>query len=82
MICNEKYDINNGLLLNTSLHKLFDEYLFSINPDTKRIEFNKKILNDVNYVNYTKYNNIILNQLTKKTCQYLENHYKKFVEIN
>lgn len=25
--------VQNGLLLNTSMHHLFDQYLFSINPD-------------------------------------------------
>ena len=34
----ESYDIDNGLLLMSNLHKTFDKYLWSINPDTLIIE--------------------------------------------
>jgi hypothetical protein len=75
---NEKYDINNGILLTSSLHKLFDTYMFSINPDDKRVHFNKKILNDNNYCNHTKYSGEVV-KLNNETCRYLKNHYNKFI---
>lgn len=37
---NGDYDINNGLLLEANLHKTFDRYLWTINPDTLEIESN------------------------------------------
>jgi predicted restriction endonuclease len=40
---NENYDIDNGLLLTENLHKTFDKYRWSINPDTLLIEINKNI---------------------------------------
>lgn len=49
---NGDYDISNGLLLSANLHKTFDKYLWSINPDTLEIEINaNNITNSVkNYV--------------------------------
>jgi alpha-N-acetylglucosamine transferase len=70
------YDIDNGLLLNSILHKLFDNYDWSINPETYCIEiFNKtpdiyNIMKEYNgkYINIlNKYSNII---------KYITNHYK------
>jgi len=37
----ENFDINNGLLLNCILHKLFDKHYWSINPDSLCVEINK-----------------------------------------
>lgn len=34
----EDYSLNNGLLLTSNIHKTFDDYLWSINPDTFKIE--------------------------------------------
>jgi hypothetical protein len=34
------FDISNGLLLEANLHKTFDKYLWTINPDTLQIESN------------------------------------------
>lgn len=39
------YDIDNGILLSSSLHKMFDKYMWTINPTTLKIEISKKILN-------------------------------------
>ena len=41
-IC-KNFDINNGLLLSSDLHKTFDKYLWSINPNTLKVEINKNI---------------------------------------
>jgi predicted restriction endonuclease len=38
----ESYDIDNGLILTETFHKTFDKYYWSINPDTLKIEIDKK----------------------------------------
>lgn len=43
---------NNGLLLETNLHKTFNRYLWTINPDTLEIE------SDPNKITNTVKNNI------------------------
>ena len=50
----EKYDVNNGLLLSTEMHRLFDKYYFSIKPDTLMIEIDKtkKGINNVGLLEY------------------------------
>ena len=41
-IC-KNFDIDNGLLLSSDLHKTFDKYLWSINPNTLTVKINKNI---------------------------------------
>lgn len=53
---NEDYSLENGLLLERNIHKTFDKYYWSINPDTFQIE----ILNDINIGSIRKYQNIKL----------------------
>lgn len=43
------YDINNGLLLNRNIHKLFDEHLVTIDPDTCEFIVNPEILSEPDY---------------------------------
>ena len=57
------FDIDNGILLNLILHKLFDDYVWSINPDTLRI-----VVSDGGL----KYD--ILKNNRKKHIERLENH--------
>ena len=57
----DKYNINNGLLLRSDLHKLFDKKLIKINPDTYCLEFDNQILHDDSMSEYIKYNQIKLN---------------------
>jgi hypothetical protein len=52
-----KYDPDNGLLLRSDLHILFDKGLLKINPQTCEIEFEKKILLDAKMEQYHIYNN-------------------------
>ena len=80
--CNEieKYDINNGLLLDTALHRLFDKYYFSINPDTYMIEVNMNIKN-LKKLKIEQYNSNHLN-LDKFNKKYLQNHYSIFIKKN
>ena len=61
----ENFDIENGILLNCILHKLFDKYMFSINPDTLCVE--------VSNINL-KYN--ILKNINNKKIIKLKSHYK------
>lgn len=37
------YDISNGLMLEANLHKTFDKYQWTINPDTMKIETKNNI---------------------------------------
>ena len=67
-IC-KNFDVDNGLLLSSDLHKTFDKYCWSINPKTLKVEINKNI-NDCgkikNYEDTTvniKLNNRLYNNL-------------------
>lgn len=77
----KSYDISNGLLLNRCLHKMFDEYLFSINPETLRLEFNSNFFNFSNVDNYLKYNNIQLH-IHPDSIKYLHTHWENFILRN
>ena len=66
----QKYDIYNGLILSANLHKLFDKYIFSINPETLMIE----VKGDHRI---KKYHGLKLN-LNKECLPYLKMHYNKF----
>ena len=78
---NNNYELDNGILLSSNLHKLFDKYYWSINPETQLVEINKKLINgrsfDCNIYDGYKVNiNINL-----KMRSNLINHYNKFKEI-
>jgi predicted restriction endonuclease len=76
----QMYDVNNGLLLTGSLHKLFDKYLLSINESGK-IVLSKEILLKQSYKNYHKYNGLQL-KLNKETLKNVQIHYDKYMEVN
>lgn len=76
----KSFDISNGLLLNRCLHKLFDNYLWSIDS-SNNVKFSNNLLNSNNYSNYIKYNGIKLNILTNSK-KYLEIHWNRFIKIN
>lgn len=65
----EKSDVNNTLLLWIDIHKYFDNYQITINPNTSKIECKCDYL--------MKYNGIKLD-LDKETKKYLEHHYSKY----
>jgi len=48
---NEDYSLENGLLLNTNIHKTFDKYYWSINPDTFQIEILNKSVKNIKILN-------------------------------
>ena len=70
------FDINNGLLLNNILHKLFDKYYWSLTPDLIVITNHNK------YNFLSKYNGkkIEILQNYPITCEYLKNHYNEFLK--
>ena len=83
--CEGKKDIynfseSNGLLLKSNLHKTFDKFLWSINPDTFCIEvknISSDILGEIN-----DYKNKKVQQLDEtdiKLKKNLTNHYNKFI---
>lgn len=76
----KNFDVANGLLLNRCFHKMFDDYLFSINSDNQ-LEFSNKIFGMKGFGNY-----LILNGkklfINPKSKEFLHIHYKKFLEKN
>ena len=76
----KSFDISNGLLLNRCLHKLFDNYMWSINS-LNCIEFSNHLLNLNDYHNYIKYNGLKIN-IQEDCKKYLEFHWNKFVKFN
>ncbi len=70
------YNIDNGLLLNSILHKLFDKYDWSINPETYCIEIFNKSPPIYNIMKEYEGKYIdILNKYSNIT-KYITNHYK------
>lgn len=77
---NEKYDINNVMLLGSDIHKIFDKYLWSINPDTYQIELSEKCRNEESY-QMNPYDKKQL-YLPKEMRPYLQMHYNEFKNRN
>ena len=71
----EKEDIDNILLLWHDIHKYFDNYLVSINPETCIFEIKDNIDTDL----FNKFKNKKIDNLNSNTLNYLKIHYKKFV---
>ena len=72
---NENYDIDNGLLLSANIHKTFDKYLWSINPDTLMID----IKSDINVGTINLYCNKPINIImTNLLYQNLSIHYNRY----
>lgn len=77
---NKIYDVSNGILLNRCLHKMFDNYKFSIN-NNNCIEFNNHILNNFEYKNYHIYDNKQIN-IYDDMKYFIKLHYENFIKIN
>ena len=77
------FDIDNGILLNNILHKLFDKHYWSINPNTLCFEIFKSSTNDI-YNIMKQYDNQCIEILKKypKINEYLINHYNKSKELS
>lgn len=77
-------DIDNGLLLYTSYHKMFDNYLWSINPITLCVEINLSnncisddyTLNELNKINNMNLSNVL--DQYDSTIKYLAKHYDEY----
>lgn len=72
-IC-KNYQVDNGLLLTSSLHKLFDDYQMTINANTHRV----MISNVSEHTNYEKYNGMLVVGISNKTSDYLSKHNEKY----
>jgi hypothetical protein len=72
--------IDNGLLLNYQHHKMFDLYIFSINPDTLMIEinYNKIDMNDI-FIQQIINKKINILENYPNTIKYLKHHYEQFI---
>lgn len=78
---NDQYNINNGFLLNSGLHKLFDKYLWSINPYTQTIKVHNDILHDESYTQINIYHNKVISY-NNEIFPFLLKHYETFLITN
>ena len=79
-----KYDKNNGILLKADLHELFDDYIFSINPDTFIVEFNNNFFKkEENFKEYGRFDGLKLNLNNDEILKTnLLEHYNTFINKN
>ncbi|WP_035345059.1 HNH endonuclease [Haploplasma modicum] len=76
----EKYDINNGLLLLANADALFDKYLISVD-ENKELIYSFLLVNDRKLINQLLLHQPIFKDvLNEKRMKYLENHRKTFFE--
>lgn len=80
-VCNdsEKRDVHNCILLWMDIHKYFDTYSLSINPNTFTVEIN---LDDDDNMWLKQYNGLYVNNLSIQNIVYLEHHYDIFKKLN
>jgi hypothetical protein len=73
----DKYNVNNGLLLRSDLHKLFDKKLMRIfvNDNNVHLEISDEILDNPNMFEYRQYDKKKLN-IDNKSIKYLKNNRK------
>lgn len=76
-ICEEKdkYNVNNGILLRSDFHKLFDKGLLNIDFENSIIILSQKIMQDENMIDYHKYQNKKIN-IHKNSIFYFQNNNK------
>ena len=72
---NPSYDIGNGIILRADIHTLFDMYLLSINPDTKKVEVSNRCCRQ-----YAGFGGIKVDIMPEKFSLY--KHYQRFCELN
>lgn len=60
---------------------MFDNYLFSINPQNNILVFLTNILECEYYHNYIKYTNVIID-IPDECIKYICTHYEKFLLTN
>jgi len=77
----DNFNIDNGLLLNCILHKLFDKHYWSINPETLMVKIlNLDTIPIKIYDILEPYKDKYIGKLLKydRTIEYLSEHYEKF----
>lgn len=72
---NQDDKISNGLLLRADIHKLFDNYLITIEPDTMTVKISLRLTN----TKYTELEGARLD-IPKVNKQALKWHYEKFIQ--
>ncbi len=70
--------IDNGLLLRVDLHRLFDRFLISVNPDDLSLAISKNI-HDAYYQSLSGRSLSIT--VTNLTRQFLKRHYDTFMKV-
>lgn len=73
----EKLDPDNCILLDKSLHKLFDDYFWSINPNTFRIEVTEEVKDDPTFSIYQYRDKKI--KLLSEQLKFIKLHYNNFI---
>ena len=71
-----EFELNNAIPLRKDIHKLFDKYELSINPQTGMFEFHPNISEIIS--NLRDYNECI--DMETLNTEYIEIHYNKFIE--
>ena len=72
----EKYNVNNGIVLRDDIHTLFDKRLIKINPYTLCVEVSGSIMKSNKCHEYHKYNGIHV-KIHKNSIYYLKKIYDK-----
>ena len=70
----DKYNVDNGLLLRSDLHILFDKGLLKINPHTSEVLLSEKILLNPKMKQYYELNNKKIN-INKNSIKFLQQIY-------
>ena len=77
--CNN-FKIDNGLLLKSDIHTLFDNFDISINPNTMKVELTEEMKNDEECKKYQNKKINIDNKYIDDIKNNLKVHYDKFLE--
>jgi len=74
---NGSYDLNNGLLLNNAIHQSFDDFMWSINPETLNIETRDDYCGTI--IIYGHNNSTVnIDRYNKELMKNIAWHYDKF----
>jgi HNH endonuclease len=74
--------VQNGLLLRADLHKLFDNYLMSIEPNSFKLKVHKNLKNSEYNLYAEKSINSPANSLHNPSLEALKIHYEEFLKHN
>lgn len=79
---NYNFDPDNGLLISTNLHRLFDLYYWTINPDTLEIVVSPNAVKEQTSIVKYVGNSVNQNLINNHTRSYLSQHFQTFEKIN